>query len=76
MGKSYIGIHSENDLVDSTKFWLVQLRRIYLLYGQRNVWLIQQNILLIQQNCLILLIKSEYLVDSTKQFVFFQQKFV
>ena len=47
--------------------------RIYLLYGQQNIWLFQQNIWLIEPNCLIVLIKSEYLVNSTKKFISINQ---
>ena len=50
--------------------------RIYLLFGQENFWLIQQNIWLIQPNCLIVLIKLEYLVNSTKKFFWFNQIFM
>ena len=66
-------LHSEKTI------WLIQQNfdwfnhRIYLLYGQQNVWLIQHNICLIQSNCLVVLTKSEYLVDSTKKFVSIKQ---
>ena len=50
-------IHSENDLSNQQNFdWFNHKK--YLLYGQKNVWLIQKNIWLNQLNRLVVLTKS------------------
>ena len=45
-------VDSENDLLESTKFWLVQPQNLLIIYRQ-------QNILSIQPNCFVVLPKSE-----------------
>ena len=64
-----IKIHSELNQQNFSWF----NHKIYLLYGQQNVLLIQQNIWLSQPNCLVVLIKSAYLVDTTKKCISINQ---
>ena len=54
-------LHSENDLVEFSKFWLFQTQNLLIIWTTKC--------LVDQSNYFIVLAKSEYLLDSIKKFI-------